>query len=316
MAFSRKGVESTDRPEVLFLNLAYLHTPTRPPVSSLPPEGRHLVGSSAETSRPRWAVASGESSTDQPVLVVDGVARDFGGVQAVADASFCVPPGALYGLIGPNGAGKSTLLNILAGAVTSTAGTVRYQGEDITHIAPYIRARRGLIRTFQLSREFGRLTVLENLLVAAQGLSGESFRSVFGRRARTWRQQESLALARARGLLARFGLESKENEYAGELSGGQKRIIEILRAVMAGPQLLLLDEPLAGINPRIADDICAYLQELRRGGLTMLMVEHEFDRVEALCDSVVVMVQGSVIFEGDFRAARQQEEVIRAYVAG
>lgn len=251
-----------------------------------------------------------------PLLVVKDVARDFGGVSAVVGASFFVPRGVVYGLIGPNGAGKSTLLNVLAGAQSPSSGTIEYRGEDVTRWPAYARARQGLIRTFQLSREFPRLTVLENLLVAAQGLPGESFWSVFSRPARAWKGRELAALERARGLLARFGLEVKENDYAEELSGGQKRILEILRAVMAEPQLLLLDEPLAGVNARIADDICTYLGELRNEGLTMLMVEHELDRVEALCDSVIVMAQGTVIFEGNLRDARQHEEVIRAYVVG
>ena len=222
----------------------------------------------------------------------------------------------LYGLIGPNGAGKSTLLNILAGADTPSAGTIEYQGTDITRWPVHARARRGLIRTFQHSREFARLTVLENLLVGAKGMPGESFGQVFTHRARTWRPRETLAVERARTLLARFGLQVKENDYAGELSGGQKRILEVLRAVMAEPQLLLLDEPLAGVNPRIADEIGSYLVELRRGGLTMLMVEHEFERVEALCDSVIVMAQGKVIYEGRLSDARKHQEVISAYVAG
>ena len=251
-----------------------------------------------------------------PMLVVSGLARDFGGVHAVTGANFVVPSGVLYGLIGPNGAGKSTLLNILAGAESPSAGKIEYQGMDITRWPAHARARRGLVRTFQHSREFARLTVLENLLVAAKGMPGESFGHVFTRRARTWRPQETAALQRARALLARFGLQVKENDYAGELSGGQKRILEVLRAVMTEPQLLLLDEPLAGVNPRVADEIGSYLGELRSGGLTMLMVEHEFERVEALCDSVIVMAQGSVIFEGHLRDARKHEEVIRAYVSG
>jgi ABC-type branched-subunit amino acid transport system ATPase component len=237
-------------------------------------------------------------------------------VAAVVNASFVLPRGVVHGLVGPNGAGKSTLLNVLAGAEPASAGMVEYQGADITRWPAYVRARNGIVRTFQLSREFARLTVLENLLVAAQGLRGESFWSVFSHRSHTWKRREGAAIARARGLLARFGLEVKENAYAGELSGGQKRILEILRAVMAEPHLLLLDEPLAGVNPRIADDICTYLSELRSAGLTMLMVEHEFERVEALCDSVIVMAQGRVIFEGGLRDARQHEEVIRAYVVG
>jgi branched-chain amino acid transport system ATP-binding protein len=251
-----------------------------------------------------------------PVLVVSGLAREFGGVHAVADANLVVPSGVLYGLIGPNGAGKSTLLNILAGAESASAGAIEYQGIDVTRWPAHARARRGLIRTFQHSREFARLTVLENLLVGAKGVPGESFGSVFTRRARTWRRPEAVALERARELLSRFGLQVKENDYAGELSGGQKRILEVLRAVMAEPHLLLLDEPLAGVNPRIADEIGAYLGELRQGGLTILMVEHEFERVEALCDSVIVMAQGRVIYEGHLRDARKHEEVIRAYVAG
>jgi ABC-type branched-subunit amino acid transport system ATPase component len=176
-------------------------------------------------------------------------------------------------------------------------------------------ARRGVIRTFQISSEFPMLTVLENLLVAAPNQHGESlWRAVLRRRA--WRKEEAVSLARARDLLRRFGMADKEDEYAGNLSGGQKRLLELGRALMADPVILLLDEPMAGVNPSLARRIEDHLLELRDEGLTMLMVEHELAVVERLCDPVVVMAQGRVIFQGSMEQVRSNEGVLDAYLAG
>ena len=249
------------------------------------------------------------------ILVVREVHRDFGGVKAVDGASFSALRGRITGLIGPNGAGKSTLMGIIAGAIKPVSGAVHFEGEDVTGLAPHLIARRGIVRTFQLSAEFAKLTVLENLLVAAPGQKGESvWGAELGRR--YWGPSENLVVERARGVLERFAMTPKENELAGNLSGGQKRLLEIMRALMAKPKMLLLDEPFAGVNPTLAREIEAYLIGLRDEGLSMIMVEHELSVVERVCDPVVVMAQGKVISEGSMRDVRARQEVINAYLVG
>jgi ABC-type branched-subunit amino acid transport system ATPase component len=252
----------------------------------------------------------------RPIISARSLSHSFQAVRVVDDVSIDIDEGRLYGLIGPNGAGKSTVLNILAGAQKPVGGSVKYDGVEVTRWPAYRRARHGIIRTFQLSNEFARLTVLENLLVAVPHQPGDSFRDVFTSSRRRWQRRQRESLERARALLARFSMEAKVDDYAGNLSGGQKRILEILRAVMAHPRVLLLDEPLAGIHPRVIDSVCDYLRELRGDGVTILMIEHELEVVESLCDAVVVMANGSVLFRGSMTEARQRQEVIDAYVAG
>jgi ABC-type branched-subunit amino acid transport system ATPase component len=252
---------------------------------------------------------------DGSFLAVQDVRRDFGGVWAVDGASFEAKQGAITSLIGPNGAGKSTLVGIMGGAIRPTAGRVLFDGTDLTPLPAHERGRRGLVRTYQLSSEFGRLTVLENLLVACPGQRGESLATlVFGKR--YWREQEEAAVIRARTLLDRFGMAEKEDEYAGNLSGGQKRLLEIMRALMAEPKMLLLDEPMAGVNPTLARTVEGYLQALADEGLTMLLVEHELDVVERLSESVIVMALGKVIATGTMAELRARPEVLNAYLAG
>ena len=250
------------------------------------------------------------------VLSARSLSHSFQAVRVVDDVSIDVDEGKLYGLIGPNGAGKSTVLNILAGAQKPIAGSIDYGGVDITRWPAYRRAQHGIIRTFQLSNEFARLTVLENLLVAVPRQPGDTFHDVFATPRRRWIRHQRESLDQARALLARFSMEARADFYAGDLSGGQKRILEILRAVMARPRLLLLDEPLAGIHPRVIESVCDYLRELRRDGVTIVMIEHELEVVEALCDAVVVMAAGRVLFRGSMTEARQRTEVIDAYVTG
>lgn len=241
--------------------------------------------------------------------------RDFGGVKAVNGASFEVRSGGITGLIGPNGAGKSTLLSIVAGDVKSTSGSIIFDGQEVGGHAPHQLAHRGLIRTFQISSEFARLTVLENLLVAAPEQKGDTLLgALLGKW--YWRDQERELVERARELLGRFSMTEKQDEYAGNLSGGQKRLVEIMRGLMARPRLLLLDEPMAGIHPTLSGRISQYLETLRDEGLTMLLVEHELRTVERLCDPVVVMAQGKVISQGSMREVRQHKEVVDAYLVG
>jgi ABC-type branched-subunit amino acid transport system ATPase component len=249
------------------------------------------------------------------LLSVRDLHHRFGGVQAVNGASFDVPPGRITGLIGPNGAGKSTVLNIIAGAVRPTSGTVIYAGRDITGLPSYQAARRGIIRSFQISSEFPALTVMENLLVAAPAQRGEKLRqAALGKR--YWRAGERRQVERARGLLRRFDMAAKEDEYAGNLSGGQKRLLELMRALMAAPTLLLLDEPMAGVSPSLARRVEQHLLELRDEGLAMLMIEHELAVVERLCDPVIVMAQGRVISQGTMADVRADRGVLDAYLIG
>jgi branched-chain amino acid transport system permease protein len=243
------------------------------------------------------------------------VHRHFEGMHAVDGVSIDVLPGHITGLIGPNGAGKSTLLAVLAGTLPASDGTIIFDGTDITGWPAYRRARHGLVRTFQLPSEFGQLTVLENLLVAAPQNRGESLRgALLGKR--YWGADERRQVARARELLTRFSMTAKESDYAGSLSGGQKRLVEIMRALMLQPRLLLLDEPMSGVHPSIIGEIASYLETLRDEGLTILIVEHELHMVERLCNPVVVMAQGTVIGQGSMTELRRQREIVEAYLVG
>ncbi len=249
------------------------------------------------------------------LLTVQDLHRRFGGVRAVNGASFEIPSGRISGLIGPNGAGKSSVLNVIAGALKPSAGKIFYRGRDITGLPSYKVARHGIIRTFQVSSEFAALTVLENLLVAAPAQRGEAlWQAALGKR--YWRPAERQMVERARQLLARFDMAAKEEEYAGNLSGGQKRLLELMRGLMADPALLLLDEPMAGVNPSLARRIEQHLLDLCGEGLTMLMIEHELGVVERLCDPVIVMAQGRVISQGTMADVRADQEVLDAYLIG
>ena len=270
------------------------------------PDGR----SSSDRSAATRAVPPGGV-----VLEVVGVSREFGGVRAVDDVSFSVRAGTLTGLIGPNGAGKSTLLAMVAGTLPLSSGTVIYRGQDVTGLAAFRRARLGLVRTFQLASEFKRLTVMENLLSAVPGNRGDSFRgALLGKR--YWRADETAAIARAERMLERFGLENFANHYAGDLSGGQRRLVEIMRALMAEPGMLLLDEPMAGVHPNLARRIGDQLLALCAEGMTILMVEHELAIMDEFCDPVVVMAEGSVLAEGTMAQLRARSEVVEAYLVG
>jgi branched-chain amino acid transport system permease protein len=268
-----------------------------------------INSSSHSQSAARLAPAGGV------VLEVVGVSREFGGVRAVDDVSFSVRAGTLTGLIGPNGAGKSTLLAMVAGTLPVSSGTVIYRGQDVTGLAAFRRARLGLVRTFQLASEFKRLTVMENLLSAVPGNRGDSFRgAVLGKR--YWRADETAAIARAEEMLERFGLEGFANDYAGDLSGGQRRLVEIMRALMAEPGMLLLDEPMAGVHPNLARRIGDQLVALCAEGMTILMVEHELAIMDEFCDPVVVMAEGAVLAEGTMAQLRARSEVVEAYLVG
>jgi branched-chain amino acid transport system permease protein len=285
------------------------------PVAAAPapaPDGAAPAPPPVPAGRPRTQLAPGPSPV---VLEAVNVSREFGGVQAVIGVSFSVRRGTLTGLIGPNGAGKSTLLAMLAGTLRVSSGQIYYQASDITGLPAYRRARLGLVRTFQLASEFKRLTVMENLLSAVPGNRGDSFRGALAGR-RYWRGDESAAIARAEALLERFGLDGLANSYAGDLSGGQRRLVEIMRALMAEPQVLLLDEPMAGVHPNLARQIGNELVALCGEGLTVLMVEHELAIMDEFCDPVVAMAEGAVLAEGTMAELRSRTEVVEAYLVG
>jgi ABC-type branched-subunit amino acid transport system ATPase component len=284
--------------------------------SAVPPApGRGADGDGALTALPRGRPDRPRPQPGGDILQAVGLSRDYGGVHAVAGVSFTVRQGTLTGLIGPNGAGKSTLMALLAGTQHPSAGRVIYQGRDVTAVPAFRRARMGLVRTFQLASEFKRLTVMENLLSAVPGNRGDSFLgAVAGRR--YWARDEAAAIERAAGILRRFGLADRANDYAGELSGGQRRLVEIMRALMTEPDMLLLDEPMAGVYPELARRIGQTLVQLCREGLTVLMVEHELAITDEFCDPVIVMAEGSVLAQGTMAQLRERTDVVEAYLVG
>ncbi|HVC38807.1 MAG TPA: branched-chain amino acid ABC transporter ATP-binding protein/permease [Candidatus Dormibacteraeota bacterium] len=250
-----------------------------------------------------------------PVLTTDHLVVSFGGLRAVDGVSISIARGRLTGLIGPNGAGKSTLLSALAGTVPAAEGRIVYQGQDVTSLPTFRRARAGLVRTFQLASEFKRLTVIENLLSAVPDQRGDSFRGALRGR-RYWGAQEFAAVEDAKELMDQFGLVDQADTYAGNLSGGQRRLVEIMRALMTRPQLLLLDEPMAGIHPTLARKIGRSLQSLCASGITILLVEHELAFMDEFCEPVIVMAEGKVLAEGTMAELRGQAEVVEAYLVG
>jgi ABC-type branched-subunit amino acid transport system ATPase component len=249
------------------------------------------------------------------ILECRELVRVFDGVRAVDGATLAFERGRLTGIIGPNGAGKSTVLAMLAGTLPASSGQILFKGQDITAVPAYRRARLGLVRTFQLASEFKRLTVLENLVAAIPDQRGESFIGAMRGR-RHWGAQERELIERAQTMLERFGLLGLADRYAGDLSGGQRRLVEIMRALMAQPDVLLLDEPMAGVHPRLAHEIGGRLVQLCEEGTTVVMVEHELSIMDEFCEPVYVLADGKVLAAGTMAALRDTEEVVEAYLVG
>ncbi|MFY9330282.1 MAG: ABC transporter ATP-binding protein [Candidatus Nanopelagicales bacterium] len=247
-----------------------------------------------------------------PILRVDSVVRQFGGLRAVDVSHLEVQRGAITALIGPNGAGKSTFFNVISGFDTSDDGSWTYNDETITNRAPNKLARQGLVRTFQLTKSLSRLSVLDNMLLGAGGQTGESiFPSIFKF---TWAKQESQNTKRAMELLGRFNLAQKSADFAGSLSGGQRKLLEMARALMLNPQLVMLDEPMAGVNPALKQSLLDHIRDIREEGTTVMFVEHDMDMVRDVSDWVVVMAQGAIISEGTPSSVMQDQRVIDAYL--
>lgn len=246
-------------------------------------------------------------------LEISSVSKTFGGLRAVDDCSFRVESGSITGLIGPNGAGKSTLVGIISGFLACDSGSVSLDGNRLDNRPVHVVARSGVSRTFQQAQEWGGLTLIENLLLAAPyhrhlGLVAAFFSQGAAQRA------EAAARVEARAILDEFGILEVRDQLAGTLSGGQKRLLEIGRVLMAHPRLVLLDEPVAGVNPVLFPIIADAVQALRKGGATVLLVEHNLEFVEATCDAAVVMASGRVIAQAPMRDLRHDAAVVDAYL--
>jgi branched-chain amino acid transport system ATP-binding protein len=246
------------------------------------------------------------------MLAVDGVRKAFGGLRAVDVDHLEVQRGAITALIGPNGAGKTTLFNVLTGFDHPTSGDWEFDGVEISGWPAHRVAQAGMVRTFQLTKALSKMSVLDNMLVGASGQRGE--RILTSVLPWAWRAQEQELVERADSLLGRFGLAARRNDYAGTLSGGQRKLLEMARALMAEPKMLLLDEPTAGVNPALVESILERILQVSAEGLTLLFVEHDMDVVMSISDWVVCMAEGSVISEGPPAHVAADDQVIDAYL--
>jgi ABC-type branched-subunit amino acid transport system ATPase component len=248
-----------------------------------------------------------------PILEVRGLRRSFGGVVALDGLDLSVRRGSVTALIGPNGAGKSTAFQCISGVIRPDSGQVVFDGQEITGFRPDRITGAGLVRSFQIARGIPRLTVLENLLLYGPAQPGEGVGRALFSPAATRRREEELR-ERARAIAARLNLSRVLDNQAAALSGGQKKLMEIGRALMAEPKLLLLDEPVAGVNPTLSAEIAQHIAHLRDEGMTVLVVEHHMDFVASLCDPVIVMAEGKRLAEGGFRDIADDQRVQEAYM--
>jgi branched-chain amino acid transport system ATP-binding protein len=251
-----------------------------------------------------------------PILEVDGVTRSFGGLKAVNDCSLEVAAGSITGLIGPNGAGKTTLFNIISGFLKPTSGHISFLGERIDGLSAHVVFRRGLVRTFQIPRELATMSVLENLMLVPAGQTGEKIWNPWFFPHRVARQEEANFI-KATEVLKFVELIHLRDEYAVNLSGGQKKLLELARTLMCDPKMILLDEPGAGVNRVLMKKLTTDIERLRRElGITFFVIEHDMDLVTQLCDTVIVMSEGSKLAEGTAEQVKSDERVLEAYLGG
>jgi branched-chain amino acid transport system ATP-binding protein len=254
------------------------------------------------------------SKKKDPILVADRVQRTFGGLKAVDVEHVEIQRGAITGLIGPNGAGKTTFFNLLTGFDRPQSGDWTFNGRKLAGVPAHKVARGGMVRTFQLTKALSRMTVLENMRLGATGQGGESLSRAL--LAPLWRSQEKEITGRAMELLARFKLDDKAGDFAGSLSGGQRKLLEMARALMSSPEMVMLDEPMAGVNPALTQSLLGHVKDLREEGMTVLFVEHDMDMVRDISDWVIVMAQGAVVAEGPPDSVMANPAVIDAYLGG
>ena len=255
-----------------------------------------------------------EPGVDKPdaILTGAGIRRQFGGLVAVDVERISIQRGVITALIGPNGAGKSTLFNVLTGFDGADEGSWQFNGQEISGTRPYRLAKRGVVRTFQLTKALSKMTVLDNMLLGAKGQRGENF--FVGLLRPIWNGQERANTKRAEELLEHFNLLHMRDEFAGSLSGGQRKLLEMARALMVQPEMVMLDEPMAGVNPALKQSLLGHIKELRDAGMTVLFVEHDMDMVRDVSDWVIVMAQGQIIAEGEPGDVMSDQAVIDAYL--
>ncbi|MDQ3886100.1 MAG: ABC transporter ATP-binding protein [Actinomycetota bacterium] len=265
------------------------------------------------TARAALGAVPAEPGAPKPdaIMVMDAVTRSFGGLKAVDVEHLEIQRGCITGLIGPNGAGKTTLFNLLTGFDRPDTGSWTFEGRSLSGFPPHRVARRGVVRTFQLTKALAKLTVLDNMRLGAPGQSGERF---LGALFTPWGRQEKAITEKARELLARFRLDAKADDLAGSLSGGQRKLLEMARALMMDPIVMMLDEPMAGVNPVLVQNLLEHVKSLRDDGLTVVFVEHNMDVIRDISDWVVVMAQGRVIAEGPADVLSSNRAVVDAYL--
>lgn len=273
-----------------------------------PPGERAQAAVAALADAPR---TPGGAKPD-PIISADSVQRRFGGLIAVDVDHLEIQRGAITALIGPNGAGKTTFFNLITGFDEADHGEWQFNGEEISHVPPHRIARKGMVRTFQLTKSLARLTVLENLRLGAKEQTGERlWASILPW---LWRGQEQKITERADELLEHFNLVRVRDDFAGSLSGGQRKLLEMARALMVEPEMVMLDEPMAGVNPRLRQSLNDHIRGLREAGATVVFVEHDMDVVRDVSDWVVVMAQGKIVAEGPPDSVMAEEAVIDAYL--
>lgn len=255
------------------------------------------------------------ASESDYILEATNLSKSFGGLKAVDNASIRVDKGCITGLIGPNGAGKSTLFNLLSNFLVADEGKIRFDGEVINGMPPHRIARKGFIRTFQVARVLSRLTVLENMLLATQTQKGENLLSVFLQPYKI-KQQERENKEKAIAILESVGLLEKAHDYAGALSGGQRKLLEMARTLMTNPKLILLDEPAAGVNPTLINQICEHIVTWNKQGISFLIIEHNMDVIMSLCNHVWVLAEGSNLADGSPEYIQSNDRVLEAYLGG
>ena len=249
-------------------------------------------------------------------LRVESLRKAFGGLVAVDDASFTIGTGTITGLIGPNGAGKTTLFNMIAGALQPTSGRIFLDDKDLAGLKTHEMFHRGIVRTFQIPNEFTKLTVLENLMMVPSGQPGENlFRSLLSPGAVARRERD--VMEKAEEALDFLSLSHLRDELAGNLSGGQKKLLELGRTMMTDARIVLLDEPGAGVNPTLLGKIADMIRALNTDrGYTFCVIEHDMDLIASLCDPVIVLAEGKVLVEGPFKTVRHDPRVLEAYLGG
>ena len=276
-------------------------------------QGGSTVTAASSGARPIAAepAAPGCKKTD-PLVVADDITRSFGGNTAVDVEHVEIPRGVITALIGPNGAGKTTLFNLLSGFDKPNTGRWSFDGTTLSGIPSFKVSRLGQVRTFQLTKSLAMLSVLENMKLGAKNQRGEHFWSALW--PPSWKSQEKEIEAKAMGLLEKFLLDKKKDDYAAALSGGQRKLLEMARALMSDPQFVMLDEPMAGVNPALTQSLLGHIVRLKDDGMTVLFVEHDMHMVQAIADWVIVMAEGRIVAEGEPGVVMQDPAVIDAYL--